>query len=44
MEHGVHQRGFPVVDVSDDGDIANLWHGILAFSSIVVSEPGAGFT
>ena len=44
MEHGVHQRGFPVVHVSDDGDIANLWHGILAFSSIVVSEPGAGFT
>jgi hypothetical protein len=26
-----------VVDVCDDGDIANLWHGILAFSSIVVS-------
>ena len=37
MEHGVHQRGFPVVHVGDDGDIANLWHGILAFSSIVVS-------
>ena len=37
VEHGVHQRGFPVVHVSDDGDIANLWHGILAFSSIVVS-------
>ena len=32
VQHGVHQRGLAVVDVGDDGDIANLWHGILAFS------------
>jgi hypothetical protein len=31
-----------VVDVRDDGDIANLWHGILAFSSIVGSASGCG--
>ncbi len=42
VEHGVHQRGFSVVHVCDDGDIANLRHGILAFSSIVVSVPGCG--
>ena len=23
-EHGVHQRGFAVVNVSDDGDVANI--------------------
>jgi hypothetical protein len=44
MEHGVDQRGFSVVHVGDDGDIANLRHGILTFSSIVVSVPGTGFT
>jgi hypothetical protein len=37
MEHGVHQRGLSVVHVGDDGDIANLRHEFLAFSSIVVS-------
>jgi hypothetical protein len=31
-----------MVNVRDDSDIANLWHGILTFSSIVVSAPGHG--
>ena len=44
VQHGVHQRGFAVVDVGDDGDIANLWHGILTFFSVsvVVSAPVCG--
>ena len=27
LEHGVDQRGFPVVDVGDDRDVAELGHG-----------------
>ncbi len=37
VQHSVHQRGLTVIHVGDDGDIANLRHGILAFSSIVGS-------
>ena len=45
MEHGVHQGGFTVVDVGDDGDVANLRHGILLLTfcqAIVVSMHGCG--
>jgi len=45
MQHGIDKSGLAVVDVGDDGDIANLWHGILAFFaifSIVDSELGSG--
>jgi hypothetical protein len=24
-EHGIHQGGFAVVDMGDDGDVANVW-------------------
>jgi hypothetical protein len=37
-EHGVHQGGLPVVDVGDDGDVAEIradWH------ISIVPEPGS---